>query len=354
MDADQQIVWAGLAVVAVLAALFAWNAIFGGDDEATDAVAGVTTIAVGGGADGDGDLGTAAAAAGAAAVDAVTGGDDADDDAEADADAGADDADDTDDDADEEAATTTTAAPTTTTEAAPTIGDVQAAVGGFPGAITGSNDGTTAVLEGFVADQSESDEAEAAAAAVEGIEVVDNRLGVLVPDVTAALEGAGVMSAGVAGEGTVMTVSGTVQSEDDRTAALDAAAAIPGVTEVVDELDVSVAADLNALPQVQFAYNSAVILEDSFADLDAAAAMIAEVEGVELRVEGYTDVQGPAGDNLVLSQQRADAVRGYLLDAGVDPAVLTAEGFGETEQFGEGNSAEALAANRLVRFVEVG
>ncbi len=342
--------WAGLAVLALLAAFFGWNAIFGGDDDVTDLVTASTVVVADDGDDGDGADGDLdGAAAGAAVV--ADADDDSADDADDDSAGDADDADDTADaDGDDAAAsTTTTAAPTTTTEAAPTIGDVQAAVGGFPGAITGSNDGTMAVLEGFVADQAESDEAERAAATVEGIESVDNRLAVLVPDVTAALEGAGVMSAATAGEGTVMTVSGTVQSEDERAAALAAAAAVPGVTEVIDELEVSVAADLNALPQVQFAYNSAVILEDSFADLDAAAEMITAAEGIELQVEGYTDIEGSAAANLVLSQQRADAVRDYLVNAGVDPAVLRTEGFGETEQFGD-----TLAANRLVRFVEVG
>ncbi|MEL7158896.1 MAG: OmpA family protein, partial [Actinomycetota bacterium] len=209
-------------------------------------------------------------------------------------------------------------------------------------------------LEGFVANQGEADAAEAAAAAVEGIESVDNRLVLLEPLVETALTDGGVVDAGVAGVGTSLTVSGTLQSEDDRASVIAAAEGIEGVTEVVDELTVSVAADLNALPQVQFATASARILPESFADLDAAAELISGAENVDLRVEGYTDIIGDAAANRRLSAARANSVRDYLIGAGVDEAVLTAEGFGETQQFGEGNSDEALAANRLVRFVEIG
>jgi flagellar motor protein MotB len=43
-----------------------------------------------------------------------------------------------------------------------------------------------------------------------------------------------------------------------------------------------------------------------------------------------------------------------LIDAGVDPDLLVADGKGETDQFAAGDSAEALAANRVVRFVQTG
>jgi OOP family OmpA-OmpF porin len=244
---------------------------------------------------------------------------------------------------------TTAAESTTTTEAAPVIGDVQAAVNPFPGAITGVADGTTAVLTGFVANDAESREAETAAAAVEGITAVDNQLVTLEPQVLAALQEAGVTGATAVGQGTSIAVSGTINTEDDREPTLAAAEAVDGVTEVIDDtLNVSVTADLNALPQVQFATASARILEASFADLDAAAALLDGVQDVTIEVQGYTDIEGPADANLTLSQNRAEAVREYLVNAGVDAGILTATGFGETEQFGDD-----LASNRLVRFQQL-
>lgn len=315
--ADDQVVLAGLAVVGILALLLGWNAWRGGDDEVlapvADAIEQVDDVAAPG------------TSTPAAAVVPTT-----------------------------EATTTTTEAPTTTAAPAETsttvaaIGDVQAAVNPFAGEIAGAADGTIAVLTGYVANAAESREAEEAAAAVEGITAVENNLELLEPAVTSALSDAGVTGATAIGQGTVLTVSGTIDTEDDRQPALDAAAAVDGVTEVVDDrLNVSVTADLNALPQVQFATNSAEILSVSFGDLDQAAELLSEVGDTKIEVQGYTDTVGDEANNQILSEARAEAVRSYLVNAGVDVDTLTATGFGETTQFGED-----LASNRLVRFQE--
>lgn len=337
--ADDQVLLAGLAVVGVLALLLGWNAWRGGDDElgVSDTIDAVTSLVA------DEDLGAVVPLGDGDSDGGAVDGDSGDDDGDADGDDGAAAATTTTE------ATTTTTESTTTTEAEPVIGDVQAAVTPLAGDITGSADGTIAVLDGFVANDAESVEAEEAAAAVEGITDVENNLVVLEPPVVDALEGVGVTGATAVGVGTSITVSGTVDSEDDRQPALDAAAAVAGVTQVVDRLNVSVTADLNELPKVQFATASDEILAASFGDLDAAAALINDAGDVQIEVQGYTDIQGPADANLDLSQRRAEAVRAYLVEAGVSPDVLTATGFGETEQFGDD-----LESNRLVRFDQTG
>lgn len=348
LAADDQVLLAGLAVVVALALALAWNIWRGGDDGGVVAsVAPVAEeVAEASGVDGAGGSGAGSADGdGAAGGDGSGSGDGGDDGAVA--------APTTTEAATTTSESTTTTEPTTTTTAGPSAGDVQAAVDPFPGAIIGTlgdgADGSVAVLDGFVANTAERDEAEAAAAAVDGVTAVENNLVVLEPAVLAALADAGVTGAAASGVGTEITVSGTIDSEDDRQPALDAAAAVDGVTAVVDDrLDVSVTADLNALPQVQFAYNSATILEDSFADLDTAAELLAAAGDAQIEIQGYTDVQGSAASNLELSQNRAEAVRSYLVDAGVDAASLTATGFGETTQFGDD-----LASNRLVRFQQI-
>ncbi|MGH1490697.1 MAG: BON domain-containing protein, partial [Acidimicrobiales bacterium] len=146
-----------------------------------------------------------------------------------------------------------------------------------------------AVLNGFVANDAESREAETAAAAVQGITAVENNLVILEPQVVDALRGASVTGATAIGEGTEITISGTIDTEADRAPAIAAAEAVEGVTSVIDDrLNVSVTADLNALPQVQFATNSAVILPGSFGDLDAAAELLAGIDDVNIEVQGYT------------------------------------------------------------------
>lgn len=315
--ADDQVVLIGLAVVAALALALGWNFFLGGDGDVEEVVAAATTVNTA--ADDAAVVSTTAVSASSTTV--------------------------------APSSTTSTVASSTTVVSTPAIGDVQAAVDPLAGDIIGSNEGTTAVLAGYVANQAESDEAEAAAEAVEGIEAVDNQLVVLEPKVADALAGVGVVSPGAQGVGTEITVRGTLPSEDARPTALEAAAGVDGVTNVIDELQVSVTADLNALPQVQFATGSAVIESASNTDLDRAAELImAAGPDVRIEIQGYTDVRGPDDANQALSQARTDAVRSYLVDAGVDPAVLTAVGYGETERFAAGDSAEALAANRVVRF----
>ncbi len=256
------------------------------------------------------------------------------------------------------AAPTTTAAPATTapttTVAAPAdlTPDVAAAVGSFAG-VQGLANGSTAVLEGVVGTAQESADAEANALAVDGITDVDNRLRILQPEVVAALDAEGVANGGASMNGTIATVTGLVDTEEQRAAALAAAAAVPGVTEVIDQLETAapaedVVGEINALFEanpIQFASGSDEILAVSFPILDEAADLLARApQGTNVTVEGYTDTQGPADSNLELSQGRADAVRAYLVDKGINADSLTAEGRGETTEFGSD-----LASNRRVQ-----
>ncbi len=121
-----------------------------------------------------------------------------------------------------------------------------------------------------------------------------------------------------------------------------------GHAVVDDRLNPSVVATLNELPQVRFAYNSAQILAASFPDLDRAAELLVAAGDVAIEIQGYTDTSGPDAQNLRLSQNRADAVRSYLGQAGVDLATLTATGYGETGEFGPDP-----ADNRVVLFQSI-
>ena len=75
----------------------------------------------------------------------------------------------------------------------------------------------------------------------------------------------------------------------------------------------------------------------------------------EVRVEvgGHTDSSGPAELNRNLSQQRAESVRQYLIDAGVAPGRITAVGYGEDRPIADNSTAEGRAANRRVELKRI-
>lgn len=103
--------------------------------------------------------------------------------------------------------------------------------------------------------------------------------------------------------------------------------------------------------QINFELNSAIITGSiSFQILDAVANILRMYPTIMIRVEGHTDSQGSNSYNLQLSQDRADSVRNYLVQVGVEPSRITAVGFGEETPLAENTTASGRAANRRVEF----
>ena len=102
---------------------------------------------------------------------------------------------------------------------------------------------------------------------------------------------------------------------------------------------------------INFQSGSAAIPADSTDFLNkTAAAMRAAPAGTVLQVGGYTDNTGDAAANLQLSQQRADAVRNYLVQQGVDGSMLVAKGFGDTKPIATNDTEEGKFRNRRIEF----
>ena len=78
--------------------------------------------------------------------------------------------------------------------------------------------------------------------------------------------------------------------------------------------------------------------------------MINHQELTKIRIEGHTDSRGSAAGNLRLSQARAESVKTYLIDKGVESNRLVSEGFGEDKPLDPREVAEAWEQNRRVDF----
>ena len=84
---------------------------------------------------------------------------------------------------------------------------------------------------------------------------------------------------------------------------------------------------------------------------DVANALIKEDPLSKIVVEGHTDSQGGAAYNQNLSQQRAQAVRNYLVTRGIAQDRISAQGFGPSRSIAENGSPEGRANNRRVDIV---
>ncbi len=76
--------------------------------------------------------------------------------------------------------------------------------------------------------------------------------------------------------------------------------------------------------------------------------------GLNLEVEGHTDSTGSDELNQKLSEQRANTVREYLIEQGLDAGTLTARGFGETSPVASNDNAAGRQKNRRVELIVSG
>lgn len=99
---------------------------------------------------------------------------------------------------------------------------------------------------------------------------------------------------------------------------------------------------------IYFDFNSADLRPESTPELERLRGMAAEY-GKPLIIEGHTDSVGADDYNMTLSQRRAEAVKAYLVEHGVDAALLEAVGKGETEPIADNGTDDGRQANRRVR-----
>lgn len=116
----------------------------------------------------------------------------------------------------------------------------------------------------------------------------------------------------------------------------------PIIEEVVIE-----AIEFNAR-EIQFEINSATIMSSSFDELDAIVKIMKEYPNAEFTVYGYTDITGPDDFNLQLSKDRAQSVKDYLVDKGINANRLESGGFGEQNPIAPNDTPEGRAKNRRV------
>ncbi len=103
---------------------------------------------------------------------------------------------------------------------------------------------------------------------------------------------------------------------------------------------------------INFPVGQSTIGASSAALMGKVREALALFPGSSIVVEGHTDSQGSDSANLILSQDRADAVKQYVVaNMGLDPEKITSIGYGETRPAASNDTPDGRARNRRIDLV---
>jgi outer membrane protein OmpA-like peptidoglycan-associated protein len=115
------------------------------------------------------------------------------------------------------------------------------------------------------------------------------------------------------------------------------------------QLEETVQRDLeNIIESLQFGVNSSNIDPSSYDELNRLAQIMQEDTELRLIIRGHTDNTGSSNANLELSIDRANAVKDFLVQQGVDAGRIAAFGYGETRPIASNDTPEGREQNRRV------
>lgn len=118
----------------------------------------------------------------------------------------------------------------------------------------------------------------------------------------------------------------------------------------VDELPKEITYDGRPIEGIFFEFNKDKIQKKSFKTLDAAITVLKTFDDIRIEVSGHTDDVGSEEANLDLSKRRAESVKQYMVDKGIDASRIETVGYGRSKPIDPGKSAKARAKNRRIEF----
>ncbi|GEM_PF-1713502 len=101
---------------------------------------------------------------------------------------------------------------------------------------------------------------------------------------------------------------------------------------------------------IEFDSNSAIIKGSSYALLNELIAVMQSCPKAKITIAGYTDNIGNPDKNLQLSQQRADAVKNYLIHHGFSATQFKSIGYGKAHPIADNATLAGRARNRRIEF----
>ncbi len=104
------------------------------------------------------------------------------------------------------------------------------------------------------------------------------------------------------------------------------------------------------LEVVYFEYDSDAIRADAQASLEKRVPLLAANPGVKLRIAGNCDDRGTDGYNIALGKRRAETVKKFLTDRGIDASRIETVSFGRERPAVQGDNEDAWSRNRRDEF----
>ena len=124
------------------------------------------------------------------------------------------------------------------------------------------------------------------------------------------------------------------------------------IEEKVEEIIVPISKSQNiishSLKEITFDSGNAVIKKESEQILNYTFQELKDNPNMKIEIRGYTDNVGNAYSNKKLSQERADAVRLWLVKKGIDALRITAIGFGIENPIADNSTEEGRKKNRRI------
>jgi OOP family OmpA-OmpF porin len=117
-----------------------------------------------------------------------------------------------------------------------------------------------------------------------------------------------------------------------------------------DALPDEVRAFEGALEGVNFDLGQATLQAGSSVTLDKAVDVLKKYPDVRVEISGHTDSTGSRDLNMDLSGRRADTVKQYLVDKGIDGSRITTRGAGPDEPLETNATKSGRAKNRRIEF----
>ena len=108
------------------------------------------------------------------------------------------------------------------------------------------------------------------------------------------------------------------------------------------------------ISDVLFDFNKYTLKPDAREKLAKVSGILLAYPGLKIQLEGHTDAIGSDEYNQKLSEERAGAVRDYVVTQGVPATTVTAVGFGKSQPVASNDTAAGRQRNRRVEMVVTG